>query len=79
MEDNDIKLNDAYDVIFKQVEKLTKDGVEPIIIAGTLLAQALRLYRTVLSEPDFERMMDTVFTRLDEIEPYGPTDKTLLH
>ncbi|MBR19991.1 MAG: hypothetical protein CMA64_07595 [Euryarchaeota archaeon] len=79
MEDNDIKLNNAYDLIFKQVEKLTKDGVEPVIIAGTLLAQALRLYRTVLSEPDFEKMMDTVFGRLNEIEPYGPTDKTLLH
>jgi DNA polymerase III delta subunit len=79
MEDTDIKLNETYDIIFKQIEKLTKDGVDPVIIAGTLLAQALRLYRTVLTEPDFERMMDTVFCKLEEIKPYGPTNKTLLH
>lgn len=76
---DDIKLNKAYDIIFQQVEKLTKDGVEPIVIAGTLMAQSMRLYRTVLSDDDFEKLMDTVFGKLDEIEPYEADDKTMLH
>ena len=75
----DRKLNKAYDIIFEQVEKLTKDGVEPIVIAGTLMAQSMRLYRTVLSDDDFEKLMDTVFGKLDEIEPYSANDKTMLH
>ena len=76
---DDRKLNKAYDIIFEQVEKLTKDGVEPIVIAGTLMAQSMRLYRTVLSDDDFEKLMDTVFGKLDEIEPYEADDKTMLH
>tara|TARA_B100000579_G_C22132905_1_gene532844 strand:+ start:77 stop:319 length:243 start_codon:yes stop_codon:yes gene_type:complete len=76
---DDRKLNKAYDIIFEQVEKLTKDGVEPIVIAGTLMAQSMRLYRTVLSDDDFEKLMDTVFGKLDEIEPYDANDKTMLH
>ena len=76
---DDRKLNQAYDIIFEQVEKLTKDGVEPIVIAGTLMAQSMRLYRTVLSDDDFEKLMDTVFGKLDEIEPYDANDKTMLH
>ncbi len=76
---DDRKLNKAYDIIFEQVEKLTKDGVEPIVIAGTLMAQSMRLYRTVLSDDDFEKLMDTVFGKLDEIEPYNANDKTMLH
>ncbi len=75
----DKELNEAYDRIFQQVEQLTKEGVEPIVIAGTLMAQSMRLYRTLLSEPDFEKMMDTIFGKLNEIEPYSPKDKTLLH
>ena len=39
----------------------------------------MRLYRTLLSEPDFEKLMDTIFGKIDEIEPYDPNDKTLLH
>ena len=42
----DKELNEAYDRIFQQVEQLTKEGVEPIVIAGTLMAQSMRLYRT---------------------------------
>ena len=76
---DDRKLNKAYDIIFEQVEKLTKDGVEPFVIAGTLMAQSMRLYRTVLSDDDFEKLMDTVFGKLDEIEPYNANDKTMLH
>ena len=79
MNDKDLELNEAYDRIFKQVDDLTKEGVEPIVIAGTLMAQSMRLYRTLLSEPDFEKLMDTIFGKLDEIEPYNPKDKTLLH
>ena len=76
---DDRKLNKAYDILFEQVEKLTIDGVEPIVIAGTLMAQSMRLYRTVLSDDDFEKLMDTVFGKLDEIEPYSANDKTMLH
>jgi hypothetical protein len=76
---DDRKLNQAYDIIFQQVEKLTKDGVEPIVIAGTLMAQSMRLYRTVLSDDDFEKLMDTVFGKLDEIEPYDADDQNVLH
>jgi hypothetical protein len=40
------------------------------IVASTMLAQALRLYKTILTEEDFEAMIRTVADTADRIEPY---------
>jgi hypothetical protein len=40
------------------------------IVASTMLAQALRLYKTILTEEDFEAMIRTVAATAERIEPY---------
>ena len=79
MDENDIKLSETYEVIWSEVGKLTNKGTEPLMIAGTLMAQAMRLYKTALSEDDYGRMMQSIMDSKDEVKPYGPNDKTMLH
>ena len=52
-----------------------------IAVAGVLLGQAMRLYKTVLSDADFKRMMDTINETSHEVKPYDEfslgTDSTM--
>ena len=48
------------------------------MVAGTLMAIAIRLYKTSLSNDGFSEMLQTVLDSEDEIRPYGD-DKETLH
>jgi len=41
-----------------------------IAVAGVLLGQAMRLYKTVLSEDEFNRMMETIQDTSADVKPY---------
>ena len=54
---------------------MLKQGAEPLQVSGVLLAQALSIYKTVLSEEGFTKFMDEIqlsadkVQKLDVIEP----------
>ena len=78
MPDNKEKeLQDIYNKIFAQVIRHMKK-YEPQMVAGTLMAIAIRLYRTSLSDDGFSQMLQTVLDSEDEIRPYG-NDKDTIH
>ena len=71
--EKEIKFKTLYDKNWKEVEKLCESN-DPLIVAGVILAQALKLYKTALSDDDFERMMQTILDSRTEIRPLsGPT------
>ena len=71
--EKEIKFKTLYDKNWKEVEKLCESN-DPLIVAGVILAQALKLYKTGLSDNDFERMMQTILDSRTEIRPLqGPT------
>ena len=51
---------------------------ETQMVAGTLMAIAIRLYKTSLSNDGFSQMLQTIVDSEDEIRPYGD-DKDTLH
>jgi hypothetical protein len=60
--------------IFSKVLKLMK--IYPIeLIAGTLMAIAMRLYRTSLNDQEFEDMMKTIIDT--DPEPYDLKKKSI--
>jgi hypothetical protein len=68
--------NKIFNDIFSKVLKLMK--IYPIeLIAGTLMAIAVRLYRTSLNDQEFEDMMKTI-TDTDP-EPYNLNKKKSIH
>ena len=68
----DKKLNDCYQELFEKIVELQSKYPNQMI-AGTMMAQALRIYRSTLDDNGFKDMMETIIERADEIEPYKKT------
>ena len=47
------------------------------MVAGTLMAIAIRLYKTRLSDDGFSQMLQTIFDSEDKIRPYFDEEDTL--
>ena len=70
------ELQDIYDKIFAETLRHMK-RYEVQMVAGTLMAIAIRLYKTTLDNKGFHSMLQTVLDSEDEIRPYN--DKETLH
>ena len=69
-------LQDIYNKIFAESVKHMKD-YEPQMVAGTLMAIAIRLYKTTLSEDGFHSMLQTILDSEDKIKPYFDDEETI--
>jgi hypothetical protein len=68
-EEMDRRLDDCYDALHQRsLELCMKHDTQ--IVASTMLAQSLRLYKTVLTDDDFTAMVQTVVETADQIQPY---------
>ena len=77
LKNKDKELQEIYNKIFEESIKHMKK-YETQMVAGTLMAIAIRLYKTSLSEDGFSQMLQTILDSEDEIRPYGD-DKDTLH
>ena len=68
-EELDEKLNQCYDSLYQRALELCMKH-DSQIVASTMLAQALRLYKTILLPEDFEAMVLTIVDTAGQIEPY---------
>ena len=71
------ELQDIYDKIFGQAVRHMKKH-EPQMVAGTLMAIAIRLYKTSLSDDGFSEMLQTILDSEKDIKPYFD-DKETIH
>ena len=69
-------LQDIYNKIFKQSVNHMKK-YDPQMIAGTLMAIAIRLYRTHLSDDGFSQMLQTILDSEKDIKPYFDDEKRI--
>ena len=65
-------LNECYQEIFKKVIEL-QYKYNNQIIAGTMMAQALRLYKTNLTDVEFKAMVQIIAKSEDSIQPFDIT------
>ena len=71
MSDDAKVLQDVYNKIFELANNLiTKEKIDPQMIAATLMAQALKMYKSILNEEDFKRMLVTINESVDKIIDY---------
>ena len=66
---NDKKLNDCYEELFKKVVELQLKYSSQMV-AGTMVAQALRIYKSTLTDDGFKGMMETISESEHNIQPY---------
>ena len=71
------ELQDIYNKIFAESVKHMKK-YEPQMVAGTLMAIAIRLYKTTLSDDGFHQMLQTVLDAEDDVKSYL-NDKDTIH
>jgi len=65
-------LNKCYQEIFQKVIEL-QCKYNNQIIAGTMMAQALRLYKTNLTDEEFKAMVQVIAKSEDSIKPFDIT------
>ena len=65
----DEKLNQSHEntmrFVYQQLE-----STDPQMVASTMLAIAMRLYKTILTPQDFERFVSVVADESDKIQPF---------
>ena len=72
------ELQDIYNKIFEESVNHMKK-YEPQMVAGTLMAIAIRLYKTSLSDDGFSQMLQTVLDSEDKIKSYFDDEGGSLH
>jgi len=68
----DIELNNCYQEIFTKIMEL-QSKYDNQMIAGTMMAQALRLYKTNLTDVEFKAMVQIIAKSEDSIQPFNMT------
>lgn len=68
---NDENLEVAYRRIEKLIATLCEDGQHtPIEVAGVMMAQAMRIYKTALAEEEFDRLVESILESRKGITPF---------
>jgi len=68
----ELELEIIYGELFDKMVELVLRTNEPQMVASTMMAQAMRLYKTVFKHPgEFEEIMLTIMKRSKSIEPFN--------
>ena len=68
----DLELEYIYNELFDKMVELVLRYNEPQMVASTMMAQAMRLYKTVFKYPgEFEEVMDTIIKQSEKVEPFN--------
>lgn len=68
----------VYQMFFEDAMHLLNEHSIPVeLVAGTMIAIAQRLYKTHLSDKEYEALMDEILNH-EEVKPYG-IEKVRLH
>lgn len=59
-----------YNEILMVMERLLKEEHNALAIAAVMASQAMGLYKTVLSDSDYERMMLSIIDKKDNVQPF---------
>lgn len=72
IEDNEIQQ------LYTTIDRVTAD-VNPLLSAGVLMASALRIYKTVLSPQEFDKITEYICDHTDEIRAIEPVPSSSMH
>jgi hypothetical protein len=65
---SDENLEVLYQKFWDMTSKLIAEEFHPLEIAGILTAQAMSIYRTVLTDEEFESMIDNISESRDRVQ-----------
>jgi PHD/YefM family antitoxin component YafN of YafNO toxin-antitoxin module len=71
--DPDQAMTELHNEINQFIMNKLQDNHAPLSVAAALITNALRVYRTVLTEEDYQSVMEMIQERRNEVDPYLPT------
>ena len=76
MSEENTNIENAYHEVIVLIEKLLVDNYDPLIIAGVIMNQAMSLYKSALSDSEYEQVIKRILDKKNKIESY---EKRVLH
>ena len=74
---NDENTEEVYQKIFVKMTSLLEDN-DAMVVASTMLAQSLRLYKTIRPEAEFEKLLEFMSSSdYENIQPFDAHSRTL--
>ena len=71
--DPDQAMAELHNEINQFIMNKLQDNHAPLSVAAALITNALRVYRTVLTDEDYQSVMEMIQERRNEVDPYLPT------
>ena len=72
IKNKELELEIIYGELFDKMVELVLRTNEPQMVASTMMAQSMRLYKTVFKYPgEFEEVMNTIMKQSESIEPFN--------
>ena len=69
MTDKEEKLEILYHKLLLTIDELLENN-DPLMIAGCMMSQSLSLYRTTLSEEDYNKILDGIIERRNQVKTF---------
>ena len=66
---HDHSLEDLY-AKYLQFTSVMLEEYQHLEIAGVMIAQALSMYRTVLEEKDYQKMVESIYNSKDDVKTF---------
>lgn len=66
---NDDKIEDLYNSYLHFTDKMVGE-YDPVEVAAIMIIQALSIYRTVLSDDEYNNMVDNISDRRDQVKTF---------
>lgn len=79
MEVNDQMLQDTTDDVVAKIDELLGKEVDPLAIAGVLMAQSLQMYKTMLPEEDFKMLSEELPKMAEQTKKWEIDNAPKLH
>jgi hypothetical protein len=70
------ELSDVYEEVLKCLDSLLINS-DPLAVAGCMLAQSLGVYRTIMDDDEFDKLMLAIYERKDEVQPFASSKGSL--
>jgi len=67
---NQNSIEDLY-AKYLQFTSVMMEDYKDIEIAGVMIAQALSMYKTVLEEEDYQRMVNSIYERRNDVKTFN--------
>ena len=70
-DDDEVMMNEVHEVLLEQLDELL-NKYNSMMVAGAMMCNAIRIYKMILTQEGFDRMMRLIHDTANEINEFKP-------